>query len=251
MELIQSMLTLDGVLLVLAALTAGTVRGFSGFGTALIFLPIAGMVLDPVSAVITLAMMDVFGPLPVLRKAAPDTHRKDLLRLVAGTCLALPFGLAALFVIDPDLFRSIVSGVSIIMLLLLVFGWRYSGVLKPSAVVGTGAAAGFLGGLAGIPGPPVIFTYMASPHPARVVRANMTFFLFLYDLIILGMMLVAGRLVPELVMIGLILAVPNMAGNLIGAALFKPEYERLYRGTAYSLILGAALAGLPVWGMGH
>lgn len=137
------------------------------------------------------------------------------------------------------------------MLFVLMFGWRYSGTLRPTAVFGTGAAAGFLGGIAGIPGPPVIFAYMASPHPARVIRANTTFYLFFYDCAILSMMLIAGRLAPEPVITGLLLAIPNMAGNLLGTGLFIPGYERLYRGVTYTLIFGAALAGLPVWGTGH
>ncbi|MEP3333430.1 sulfite exporter TauE/SafE family protein [Sedimentitalea sp.] len=251
MDFLYSLMTPDLLLLACAALTAGTVRGFAGFGTALIYLPIAGIVLDPVAAVVTLATMDVLGPLPTLRRAAPDTHRGDLARLAVGTLLALPLGLAALFVLHPDIFRSTVSLVSLTMLCVLMFGWRYSGTLRPAAVFGTGAAAGFLGGIAGIPGPPVIFAYMASPHPARVIRANMTFYLCFYDGAILAMLLVAGRLAPEPFFTGLLLAIPNMIGNLLGAALFLPRYERVYRGVAYALIFGAALAGLPVWGTGH
>lgn len=251
MDLLASLLTPDLAILACAALTGATVRGFAGFGTALIYLPIAGIFLDPVAAVITLTIMEIFGPLPSLRAAAKDTHRADLLRLVVGTVLALPFGLAALFVMQPELFRSIVSSVSLVMLCVLMFGWRYAGTMRPWTVAATGAAAGFLGGAAGSPGPPVIFAYMASSHPPHVIRANMTFFLFFYDCIILGMMLIAGRLVAEPIVIGLLLAVPNMAGNLLGTALFVPGYQRLYRGVAYALILAAALTGLPVWGTGH
>ena len=251
MDFLYTLITPELLLLACAALTAGTVRGFAGFGTALIYLPIAGTVLDPVAAVVTLAIMDLLGPLPALRRAAPDTHRGDLTRLVVGTLVALPLGLAALFVLDPNVFRSIVSCVSLTMVCLLMLGWRYSGTLRPAAVFGTGVAAGFLGGIAGIPGPPVIFAYMASPHPARVIRANTTFYLFFYDCAALAMLLIAGRLAPELVITGFLLAVPNMVGNLLGTALFIPAYERLYRGVAYGLILVAALVGLPVWGTGH
>ncbi len=249
--MLASLLTPEFLLLACAAMTAGMVRGFAGFGTALIYLPIAGIVLDPVSAIITLVTMDVLGPLPMLRRAAPDTHRADLTRLTLGAVLALPVGLAALFVLDPGVFRTFVSVVSLTMLCVLMFGWRYAGALRPRAVFGTGAAAGFLGGIAGIPGPPVIFAYMASPHPTRVIRANTTFFLFFYDCAILTMMLIAGRLATEPVLTGLALAIPAMAGNILGSRLFIPGYESLYRGVAYGLIFAAAVAGLPIWGMGH
>ena len=33
--------------------------------------------------------------------------------------------------------------------------------------------------------------------------------------------------------LGLVLSVPNLLGNWLGGWLFRPEYERLYRGAAY------------------
>ena len=49
---------------------AGLVRGFSGFGTAMIYLPVASQFLTPFEALITLMVMDFFGPLPLVLGAA-------------------------------------------------------------------------------------------------------------------------------------------------------------------------------------
>ncbi|WP_093029696.1 sulfite exporter TauE/SafE family protein [Ruegeria marina] len=232
-----------------AALLAGLVRGFAGFGTALIYLPFAGAVLSPVAAITTLVLMDIVGPVPMLPRAARHVDKGDLVRLLGGAAIALPLGLSALFLLDPQHFRYLVSGISLIMLAGLVLGWRYAGVLPPAAVAATGSASGFLGGVAGIPGPPVIFVYMASPKPAPVIRANITFYLFGYDWMVLAMMGVAGRLDPGFFVTGLVLILPNMLGTVLGAALFVPGYERAYRLAAYGLILGAALTGLPFWNL--
>ncbi|MFA3917780.1 sulfite exporter TauE/SafE family protein [Ruegeria hyattellae] len=237
----------DLAVLFLAALAAGCVRGFTGFGTAMVYLPLAGMVLDPVSAITTLIMMDILGPVPIVPKVLAHAHRKDLLRLLAGTVIAAPLGLAALFVMNPDLFRVLVSSVAILMLAGLLLGWRYAGSLGPRAVFGTGLMAGFLGGAVGMPGPPVIFIYMASPHPAQVIRANTTLFLLGYDILLVAFLALASRLDPAIALTGLLLTVPNMLGNLIGSALFVPEREKLYRSAAYALIFGVALAGMPIW----
>lgn len=231
-----------------AALVAGTVRGFSGFGTALIYMPLAGMVLGPVEAVTTLILMDLVGPIPMFPTAARNVHRGDLLRLLAGVTVAVPVGLSLLFVMDGDLFRGLVSAVSLVMLAGMALGWRYSGGLGPRAVLAIGASSGFLGGVSGIPGPPVIFAYMASRHPPEVIRANITFFLFGYDWIVVGMLALAGRLELPALLTGLLLIIPNMVGTFIGTALFVPGRERLYRGAAYVLIFFAAMAGLPIWG---
>ncbi|WP_371171445.1 sulfite exporter TauE/SafE family protein [Aliiroseovarius sp. 2305UL8-7] len=244
-DLLAQALALPGLgWLVLAAFAAGLVRGFSGFGTALIFLPIAAQVIDPVWAITVLIVMDVAGPAPAIPRALKDGHPKDLMRLLGGTALALPFGLAALFAIDPEVFKLVVSAVSLVMLALLMTGLRYHGVVTPRLVWATGGGAGFLGGAAGIPGPPVILLYMASTHPARVIRANITAFLFFYDIMMLIGFLFAGRLLGLPVMLGVLAMVPNLAGNLIGGALFNPRHEALYRWAAYLIIAISSLSGL-------
>jgi hypothetical protein len=44
------------------------------------------------------------------------------------------------------------------------------------------------------------------------------------------------------------MSLPNMAGNMLGGWLFRPQQERVFRAVAYVLIGGAALSGLPFWG---
>lgn len=230
--------------LIAIAFIAGLVRGFAGFGTALIFLPVAAQIINPVWAVTVMIVMDLAGPAPAIPRALKDGHPRDLARLVTGMALALPLGLAALFAIEPTFFKIGVSVISLMMLALLISGFRYSGHVTPHTVWATGGIAGLLGGAAGIPGPPVIMLYMASTHPPRVIRANTTAFLFFYDLLMLAGFFVAGRLVGLPVALGLIAIIPNLLGNLLGGAVFNPERESLYRWIAYMIIAGSGLSGL-------
>lgn len=233
-----------------AAFAAGIVRGFAGFGTAMIFLPVASQVIEPVWAVAVLIVMDFIGPLPAIPRALRDGHPRDLARLIAGAVLALPLGLAVLFAVNPDVFRLAVSVLSLVLLVLLISGVRYHGRLTPPMVYGTGAAAGFLGGAVALPGPPVILLYMASPHPARVIRANNMVFLFSYDVLMLIGLLATGSLAAEAVVLGLVTALPYLAGNLLGGWSFRPGLEKLYRIVAYAIIAASALSGLRsvIWG---
>jgi uncharacterized membrane protein YfcA len=244
-EILAQALALEGLGLVLvAAFVAGCVRGFAGFGTAMIFLPVVALAVPPVWTITILIVMDIFGPLPAIPKALRDGHPRDLVRLLTGLIVALPLGFAVLFAASPDFFRGAVSGISLILLGLLMAGVRYRGAMGPGLVRGTGALAGFLGGAAGIPGPPVILLYMASPLPAQAIRANLTAFLFFFDLISLAGFAVSGRLEAMPVVLGLVCILPNLAGNLIGGWIFRPGYERLYRGVAYAVIAASALRGL-------
>lgn len=232
----------------MAAIFGGLVRGFAGFGTALVFLPIAGSVLPPVWAILTLTIMDMVGPLPTMPRAVREGHPRDVLRLIAGMIVTLPLGLWVLLSVPPEVFRFAVSGLSLLMLAALVSGWRYRGRVTAPKVYGIGAVSGFTGGAAGLPGPPVILFYMARPLPASVVRGTLTLFLLLYDMMFLGLLTVRGVFDWTPVAIGAALILPNLLAVQVGAAMFRPEAERVYRGVAYGIIAAAALLGLPIWG---
>ena len=115
-------------------------------------------------------------------------------------------------------------------------------------IYGTGALGGFLGGSVGIPGPPVIMIYMASTLPISAVRANNTLYLILADVILLVVFLIKGLFVPGVAALGLLLVLPYLLGNWVGARAFMPGQEVLYRRVAYLIIAVSALYGLPLWG---
>lgn len=229
------------------ALFAGLVRGFAGFGTALIYMPLAAMVLGPLAALVSLTTMDLIGPIPGAIRAAPMAERRDVGRLALGLVLGVPLGLALLGQLPVEAFRYLVSGLSLAVVVLLASGFRYRGRLGGGAVFGTGAAGGFLGGLAGLPGPPAILLYMASDRPAQVVRANLLLYLVAVDLTMMAVLALSGRLEGAHLALGLVLAAPYLVGNLLGAVAFRPGRERTYRAVAYALIAAAAIVGLPLW----
>lgn len=234
--------------IVFAATLAGLVRGFSGFGSALIYLPIAGQFLSPVETLVTLVFMDSLSPLPILPRVMREADWPDLRRLLTALILFMPLGLWGLLSMSPDVFRWGVSGVSLILLTALVFGLRYQGRLSPGKVYGVGAASGILGGAVGIPGPPVIFFYMASSHAPNVIRATTMLFLVSFDFLLMGMFAVTGVLTLSGLVLGLALTVPMLVGILFGTWLFHPKHEKVYRAAAYVIIGGSALRGLPIWG---
>lgn len=231
-----------------SAFLGGVVRGFSGFGTALIFLPIATPFLGPFGALIALTVMDAFGPLPNIRKAWGVVDKRDLARLVLGCAAILPAGLWLLTQVEPEFFRYAVSLVSLSMLAVLILGLRYQGRIGRLMVLGIGGAAGLLGGVAGIPGPAVILFYMSRPLPVAVIRATILLFLFAFDFLIFGYLAAMGRVSLAAIGLGLFLVIPNLTGNWLGGWLFRPEREKLYRAAAYAAIAIAALSGLPLWG---
>lgn len=230
-----------------AAVLAGLVRGFCGFGTAMVYLPVAAQFLSPFEALTTLIVKDLVAPLIHVPRALRDGHPPDVLRLGLGAAIAVPLGILVLSLVPAEVFRWTVSLVALTLLVLLVSGVRYRGRLTPPMVAGTGAVGGLFAGAVGLPGPPVIMLYMASTLPASAIRANLTLYLIAADLVLLAVLWWKGFLVASAFALGILLIAPYLFGNWLGAALFRPEAERVYRLAAYAIIAGSAVLGLPVW----
>ncbi len=233
--------------LVLAVSVAGLVRGFSGFGSAMIIMPAASSVLPPLEAVIFLMCAELVGPLPNLRAALRDGTPKDVGLLGLGAFVGLPLGLWGLTTINPTAFGWLVSALVLSLLVLLMFGWRYRGHLSRNLTMATGGLGGFMTGFAGIPGPPVIMLYMASTLPISVIRANFLLYLLLLDLLLLPILWVSGLMVWKIALLGLLVGIPNLIANALGALLFDPAAEKLFRTVAYIVIACSAILGLPLW----
>ena len=234
-------------ILIAATFLAGLVRGFAGFGTAMVYLPIAGIVLSPVALITTMVVMDGIGPLPNVPRALRDGDLKQVGWMSLGALLGLPLGLALLFWFDPTAFRWGLSLVIFLLLGALLSGWRYRGAVSTPLVFGAGGMAGITGGALGLAGPPLILLFVASTLKVSVVRANLLLFLLASDVLMLAAFWLKGSLMGDAILIGIVLVVPYTIANILGARLFDPAREAMYRKGAYGIIAGSALLGLPIW----
>ena len=83
-----------------------------------------------------------------------------------------------------------------------------------------------------------------------MIRANTSAYLFFYDILLLVILLCLSRFEMAPFVLGILLSLPAMAGNLLGGWLFDPRHEKLYRVVAYVIIAAAALSGLPILNAG-
>lgn len=247
-ETLAGVFDIDGLIwLFCAVFVAGLVRGFAGFGSGMIIMAVASSVLNPVSAVIFMMMAELLGPLPNLRAAWREGAPRDVGRLMIGATLAVPFGIFCLANMSADLFGWVVSACVLTLLAVLMTGWRYKGELTRRLTICTGGLGGFMSGFAGIPGPPVIMLYMSSRLPIAVIRANFLLYLLAIDVVMIVVFWGSGLFVWEVAVLGLIAGVPNVVANIIGARLFDPKAEVLFRRVAYLIIASSAIIGLPLW----
>jgi len=232
--------------LALTFLLAGLVRGFTGFGTALIFMPVGALFLPvPVAIVIVTVSGMLTWPL-IVPRAFREADRREVAVLAGAAIVTAPLGVWMLGWVERDVLRWLVAAAAALTLAALVTGWRYRGRVRGAGLGLIGGAAGVLGGTTGLTGPPVILFYLAGRAGAAKVRANTFLFLAILDLGIMVNLVVQGLVDARAVWLAMILALPYGLAMSVGQALFRPERERLFRGLAYAVIAGAILTGLPL-----
>src|SRR3954453_1770884 len=92
------------------AFVSGTSRGFSGFGSALIFMPLASSIAAPRLVAALLLIIDFVAGLPLLPNAWKQADRKATSVIVAGALVGVPIGTYVLTVLEPVTTRWIISG---------------------------------------------------------------------------------------------------------------------------------------------
>lgn len=86
----------DIALLFGATLLGGLVRGFTGFGFAMIFMPLASLVIGPVAALGLIWVIDAPFALPLAARSARQAEWGEVIPLLIAATIALPAGLALL-----------------------------------------------------------------------------------------------------------------------------------------------------------
>jgi len=228
------------------AFIAGTARGFSGFGSALIFMPLASSMATPRLVAALLLIVDFIAATPLIPNAWKHADRKATAIIVAGALIGVPIGTYFLSRLDPVTTRWIISAFVAALLVLLLSGWRYRGKDHAALSVGIGSLAGFCSGLAQTGGPPIVAYWLGRPVKPEIARANIVLFFAACDFFSLVSYVVAGLINADAVRFALLVGPVYAIGLGVGASLFGRASERIFRAICYALIALAVIVGLPI-----
>ena len=227
------------------AFVSGTARGFSGFGSALIFMPLASSMASPRLVAALLLVIDFIAAAPLLPNAWRQADRKATAVMVAGAFVGVPIGTYCLSRFDPVTTRWIISCFVGALLLLLLSGWRYRGKDHAALSVGIGGLAGFCSGLAQTGGPPIVGYWLGRPIAPVVARANILLFFGASDFFSLVSYAFTGLITLDSIRFALLVGPIYGIGVWFGSQLFGRASERLFRAICHALIAAAAIFGLP------
>ena len=157
-------------------------------------------------AVAILAIADVPATLPLLPPAFRRCDWRTVLPAALAAITSVPIGAFILAHSDPIVLRWGLSLTVVLMLALLMSGWRYRGAPTAPVSVAVGATAGMFAGAAGIPGPPIVTYWMSGPAEKSVLRANLIAFFTFTAIGTITSYAIAGLFTREVVISGIIAA---------------------------------------------
>jgi uncharacterized membrane protein YfcA len=234
------------VLALAISVLAGLVRGFSGFGSALVYMPLMSALYGPRIAAPSMAVIDVLAAVTFVSTVWRQAAWREVLPLAVSALVAAQFGSLILKYADPILLRWFITILVLAVVAVLVSGWRYHG--RPILVVtlAVGALSGLLGSAVQMAGPPVIVYWLGSAGEAAIVRAN---FVTYFAALAAGLGItysIKGLLTSEATALALLIGPLQIASQHVGARLFPLASDRTYRILAYGVILLAALVSMPL-----
>ncbi len=223
---------------------AGFTRGFSGFGSGLILAPALSLLFNPQQVVATVVLLEMTAGASLLPEAVQRARWREVLPMALSAIVMVPVGAYCLALLEPTLMRRIIGGLILGFALLLSMGKIHHAQPRLSLTSGIGALSGFLTGLAGVGGPPVVLYQLSGTNPAAANRANFIVFLALTQLIALGSYWASGLMSPAVWTLFIRFVPAFGVGLLLGRLCFKRVDEALFRRFVTGLLFTVAVLAL-------
>jgi uncharacterized membrane protein YfcA len=233
-------------LLAISAFLAALARGFSGFGSALIFVPLASTAIGPREAAPLLLIIDGVAAAGLIPRAWRHADRRDAGTMSIGALAGIPLGAWVLINSDPLLIRWAIALFGTLLLALLMSGWRYRGKPTTAMTIAVGSVAGLLGGAAQVGGPPIVAYWLSRPIPAETVRANIVLYFAITTMISGTAYFAGGLLTSPVVRLALVTGPIYGLGLYAGSRMFGLASEITFRRICFALIVAAITLSLPV-----
>jgi uncharacterized membrane protein YfcA len=240
-------------LLFLAAVVvslAGVVAGTTGFGFALVAVPVLMLLLPPRTVVPLIQILSLGTQAMILLEGRRHLLVKRVWLLILGGMVGVPAGTYLLLLGDSGALQTITGAVVILGALALAAGWRWQLRNERGASLPVGLMSGALAGSTGLPGPPVILFFTNQGVDKQAFRVNLALHFACLNVVAIASALVAGLGSRQLLESVIILLPALILGTASGIYLSKRVNQaRFQRIVLVILFMTGALAVLVGLGL--
>ena len=223
---------------------AGIVRGYSGFGFAVIAVVGLNFFFEPQQSVAIVLTLDVLCSINLWKQAVKQADFPTLKKLIFGAILGIPIGYCILLAMPADILKLLICFGILALALLLFSNFQAFDADKTRSKIGFGLASGAGTASASIGGPMIVYYMLASNLSTQAQRATMILF-FITSESLAVITLISGGLsdntLPKAI---LILLIPTLLSVYIGQYLFNRKPPQSLKSFALPVMVIVALLGI-------
>ena len=221
---------------------ASVAQAATGFGYALVAVPIFALAVDTRTAVVATTALGFFLTAGTGYRERAHAQVPTARRVFLASLVGMPLGLVLLATLDGR-WLSLIIGVTVLALVVLI--WRRVSLPRGDGVErGAGLVSGVLLTATGMNGPPVALALQAQQYSAREFRATLQGIFVGQDLIAVIAFGVLGFLNVEVaaVVLGGLAGIP--VGWLVGDRLMRKMSEQQFRTGVLLVLVATAVVTL-------
>lgn len=222
------------------AFAAGVVRGYSGFGFAMILTLGLLASLAPAQVIPVVLMLDLVCSVSLWPGALKTFHPRIGGQLIVGMLLAVPLGALALARLPEQWMAPVAAGLCLLGGVLVLARPAVSRLLASRWALPAGLASGLATAMASAGGPPLVVYLLRSGLPPARVRGTAIVFFAASSASALLSLWCLQALNHDQLSLAATLLLPALAGNLLGQWLFRRKPLSLQRVIGVLLVLLSA-----------
>lgn len=230
------------VLAFVVAGVAAVAQALTGFGSALVVVPLLTISLGPGPAVVSATVMSALLSAYAMARHRRDVAWRSMLTVSLAALLGMPLGLLALIWFSERTLTALIGGVLLLFIVVIVRGFHLRQRSSSEAVVGF--ISGGLLTSTGLNGPPIVAAYQAMRLPPVTLRATLLASLCVQDVAAVCGFAAIGRVSPVVLLV-VAAGLPGLAlGWFVGNRIFARFRPHQFRWAILTMLTVSAVMAI-------
>ena len=218
---------------------AAVAQSLTGFGFALVLVPLLSVVWDPKSVVVVSTVLNGLLSVSMTFRLRRQLVPSKIGLLLAGALAGIPVGMVILFALSPAPLRVLIGAAVIVLGLLIYLGLRFPVRAQRWPFVAAGILSGLLQSSTSMGGPPAILYLMSQGYSRAFMRGTLLAFFGPLSLLTAAGFAIGGLIGPGTLLVCAALVPATLLGIYVGETIFPRVSSELFRGLVVLLIVVA------------
>ena len=230
---------------------AGVIQGLTGFGFALVSVPIMTIFLSPKKTIPIVLLHAILIVIVILYEARKWVDLKRIWPLMIAGIVGMPFGTYLLIFLKASTLKVLIGSVIVLFTLALLKGFKRKIKSEKLAFAPVGFISGLLAGSTMMGGPPVILFFTNQGLNKNVFRANLVCYFATLSLATIPAYIAGGLITKEVIKYAVLLLPAMICGGITGIKLAHIVQEQLFKKIVLIILIVAGLmsiaSGFGLW----